>query len=192
MSDTRFAARKTAFSFQIVAAWLAALALGGAPERAHETFTDFVAAPGNGRYAFAGWTPKTQPELLKGPAGAAATNIVGHLFLPQGGAEGAVKVPAVLLMHGSGGISSTILDYWPKLLKAKAPATRCSRSTTSAHGACRARPRISLRFPSRPTSPTPSPRCGCWPPTRASTPEHRNPWFLGRQRASRFHSRGPS
>ena len=76
---------------------------------------DFKAGPPTGVYAFASSTPKALPDLVKPGASGGAVNIVGHLFLPQGGD----KVPVVLLMHGSGGIYNAMLDYWPKLLNAQ-------------------------------------------------------------------------
>lgn len=71
-------------------------------------------APGNGAYAFASWTPRTLGELMRGDGGASAVNVVGHLFLPQGSA----KVPAVVLVHGSGGVYPAELDYWPRQFNA--------------------------------------------------------------------------
>ena len=76
---------------------------------------DFKAGPPTGVYAFASITPKALPDLVKPGVSGEAVNIVGHLFLPQGGG----KVPAVLLMHGSGGIYNAMLGYWPKLLNAQ-------------------------------------------------------------------------
>lgn len=75
---------------------------------------DFKAGPGSGVYGFASWTPKTLPELMRGQGNAEAQNVTGHLFLPPGDA----KVPAVLLVHGSGGIYSAMLDFWPKAFNA--------------------------------------------------------------------------
>lgn len=85
--------------------------------QAQELVTDFKSAPANGAYSFASTTPKSLPELLKpgAAANAEAVNIVGHLFLP----EGKGTFPVVVLMHGSGGIYSAMLDYWPKLLNAQ-------------------------------------------------------------------------
>ncbi len=40
--------------------------------------------------------------------------LVGHLFLPPGNE----KVPAVVLVHGSGGIYKALLDYWPQQFNA--------------------------------------------------------------------------
>ena len=86
--------------------------LGALQATAQEVVADFKAGPGNGVYAFASWTPKTLPDLLRGNATGDAQNIVGHLFLPPGSA----KVPAALLVHGSGGIYNAMLDFWPKAL----------------------------------------------------------------------------
>lgn len=97
---------------------LAALAGIGAALIAHaqapEVVTTFASGPLSGRYAFASWTPKTLPDLLQGNQGGEAVNIVGHLFLPPGND----KVPAVVLVHGSGGIYPAELDYWPKQFNA--------------------------------------------------------------------------
>ncbi len=81
---------------------------------AQEQIANFSAGQGNGRYAFASWTPKTLGDLLKGNAQTDPVNIVGHLFVPSGNE----KVPAVVLMHGSGGVYSAMLDFWPKQFNA--------------------------------------------------------------------------
>ena len=77
---------------------------------------DFSAGPPSGRYAFASWTPKSLPELMRGEGSGEKVNIVGHLFLPTGGVPD--KFPAVVLVHGSGGIYSAMLDFWPKQFNA--------------------------------------------------------------------------
>jgi dienelactone hydrolase len=92
---------------------LAAL-LAAAGASAQTAVGDFKAGPGSGDYSFASWTPKTLPDLLRGQGGAEAQNVTGHLFLPPGEA----KVPAVLLVHGSGGIYSAMLEFWPKAFNA--------------------------------------------------------------------------
>jgi dienelactone hydrolase len=101
-------------SGQRLAWWVAVLAcsLRITTAGAQDVVADFSAAPPSGRYAFASTTPKAFPDLLKGTADADKVNIVGHLFLP-GGSE---RVPAVIMMHGSGGIYSAMLDFWPKQL----------------------------------------------------------------------------
>jgi dipeptidyl aminopeptidase/acylaminoacyl peptidase len=68
--------------------------------QAPEVVTTFASGASSGRYAFASWTPKTLGEAMQGNKGGDTVNIVGHLFLPPGND----KVPAVVLVHGSGGI----------------------------------------------------------------------------------------
>jgi dienelactone hydrolase len=92
----------------LVSAWAGVVATA----QAQDVIADFKAGQPSGRYAFTSWTPKTLPELLKGNAQNETTPIVGHLFLPPG----TEKVPAVVLMHGSGGIYPAMLEYWPKQL----------------------------------------------------------------------------
>ena len=82
--------------------------------QAPEVVTTFANGAPNGRYAFASWTPKVLAELMQGNKTGETVNIVGHLFLPPG----SDKVPAVVLLHGSGGIYSAELDYWPKQFNA--------------------------------------------------------------------------
>lgn len=74
---------------------------------------DFASGPGNGSYAFASSTPKGLPELFAGTA-PRDVDVVGHLFLPPG----SDKVPAVVLVHGSGGMYTALTDYWPKRFNA--------------------------------------------------------------------------
>jgi dienelactone hydrolase len=97
----------------LLASSLVFLALG-TQAQAPDAVSTFANAPPNGKYAFASWTPKTLPDLLKGNTTAESVNIVGHLFLPPG----SDKVPGVVLVHGSGGIYSAELDYWPKQFNA--------------------------------------------------------------------------
>lgn len=86
---------------------LIALAMGQAA--AQEPVSSLAHGPGSGSYAFASSTPKTMQELMTG--GAEAVNIRGHLFLPPG--DGA-RLPAVVLLHGSGGVHDALLNYWPR------------------------------------------------------------------------------
>ncbi len=79
-----------------------------------EAVSSFASAPPNGKYAFASWTPKTFADLMKGNRPGEAVNITGHLFLPPG----TERVPAVVLVHGSGGIYNAELDFWPKQFNA--------------------------------------------------------------------------
>ena len=98
-----------------VIAALAVAATGYAlPARAQEAVTDLTAGPPGGKFAFASSTPKNLPDLFAGGAQGEPATIVGHLFLPPG----ASRVPAVILLHGSGGMYNALLDFWPKALNA--------------------------------------------------------------------------
>lgn len=80
-----------------------------------EPVPDLSTAPASGEIHFASATPKTIGELMKrsGPDG---TVVLGHLFMPKV-ADGR-KVPAVVLIHGSGGIYKAMLDFWPRQFNA--------------------------------------------------------------------------
>jgi len=97
-------------------AFLVALAalVAPAPAWPQDTVADFSAGPPSGTYRFPSWTPKTLGELMKGNEGGETVSVPGHLFLPQG----ADKAPAVVLMHGSGGIYRAMLDFWPRQFNA--------------------------------------------------------------------------
>lgn len=84
------------------------------PLLAQELITDMSAGPPTGRYAFASSSPRSLPELLKGPGQGEPAQPVGHWFLPPGTERG----PAVVLIHGSGGIYDAMLGYWPRLFNA--------------------------------------------------------------------------
>jgi dienelactone hydrolase len=99
---------------QALAACAIASAIFSAPALAQDVVTSFASAQPTGVYAFASWTPKSLPDLLHGNGTDGAVNIVGHLFLPPG----TDKVPAVVLVHGSGGIYNAELDFWPKQFNA--------------------------------------------------------------------------
>lgn len=97
----------------VVGVALCMLATARAPAVAQTPIqvNDFAAGPPTGLYSFPSTTPKTLPELVRdGGASAPAVNVHGHLYLPSG----TDKVPAVLLVHGSGGIYRAMLEYWPQ------------------------------------------------------------------------------
>jgi dienelactone hydrolase len=99
---------------RVVVAFAAVSMTMAATGRAQERVADFSAGQGSGRYAFASWTPKTLGDLFKGNAQNETVNIVGHWFVPSGREQ--EKLPAVVLMHGSGGVYSAMLEFWPKQL----------------------------------------------------------------------------
>jgi dienelactone hydrolase len=82
--------------------------------QAQTLVSDFSAGQPSGAYAFASSTPRSLPELLRGPGTGEPAQPVGHLFLPPGEA----KVGAVIFVPGSGGIYGAMLDYWPKQFNA--------------------------------------------------------------------------
>lgn len=103
--------------FRVVVGVLGLVAgLASGPVWSQDLLTDMSASPPSGRYSFASSTPKSLPELLRGPGQGEPANIVGHLFLPAEASTG--KVGAVILVHGSGGIYDAMLDHWPKRFNA--------------------------------------------------------------------------
>jgi dienelactone hydrolase len=93
---------------------LGVLVASAAHAQSPEVVASFANAPSSGTVAFASWTPKTLADLLRGNPSGEAVNIVGHLFMPPG----TEKVPAVVLVHGSGGVYKAELDFWPKQFNA--------------------------------------------------------------------------
>ena len=106
--------RSPADWLRALTATAALLCAGLACAQAPESVTTLANGPGNGRYSFASWNPKTVGELIRGNAGGETQNIVGQLFLPPG----TERVPAVVLLHGSGGLYNALLDFWPKTFNA--------------------------------------------------------------------------
>ena len=76
---------------------------------------DFKSGPGNGLYSYASSTPATVVELIKRNTPLAATTVQAQLMLPaQMPAD--VRVPALVIVHGSGGIYPEQISFWAKLL----------------------------------------------------------------------------
>jgi hypothetical protein len=55
---------------------------------AQDLIADMSAGPPTGRYAFASSTPRSLPDLLKGPGQGEPAQPVGHWFLPAGPERG--------------------------------------------------------------------------------------------------------
>lgn len=80
--------------------------------------TDFKSGPGNGLYSYASSTPATVLDLMQSNRPRPAATGQGELFLPPNASKD-VKSPAVVLVHGSGGVYPEQGTYWAKLLNAQ-------------------------------------------------------------------------
>lgn len=76
---------------------------------------DFAAGPGDGTYSFASSTPRTLVDAMDRSRPRPAATAVGRLMLPKA-ASASAKAPAVLLVHGSGGVYPELADFWGKRL----------------------------------------------------------------------------
>lgn len=75
---------------------------------------DFKTGPGNGIYSYASSTPATVADLMQASRPRPAATARGELVLPPGATADA-RSPAVVLVHGSGGIYPEQITYWAKL-----------------------------------------------------------------------------
>lgn len=80
--------------------------------------TDFKSGPGNGLYSYASSTPATVLDLINAHRPRPPATAQGELLLPPNAPEGA-RLPAVVLVHGSGGVYPELLTYWAKLFNAQ-------------------------------------------------------------------------
>ena len=93
------------------------LCLGGAATWAQNAtpLPDFKSGPGNGLYSYPSSTPATLTDLIRTNGQRPTALAQGELLLPSRAATDA-KLPAVVLVHGSGGIYPELFSYWGKLL----------------------------------------------------------------------------
>jgi dienelactone hydrolase len=93
------------------------LCLGSAAALAQNAIplSDFKSGPGNGLYSYASSTPATVMDLIHATAPRPPVLVQGQLLLPANTAADA-KLPAVVLVHGSGGLYPELFSYWGKLL----------------------------------------------------------------------------
>lgn len=70
--------------------------------------TDFAGAPGSGLYSYTSSTPRAMIDLIDARRPRPDATAVGRLMLPPGEA----KVPAVVLVHGSGGVYPELASFW--------------------------------------------------------------------------------
>jgi dienelactone hydrolase len=76
--------------------------------------TDFRGNPGNGVYSYASTTPATVLDLIQVSRPRPAATAQGELVLPAN-APADARLPAVVLVHGSGGVYPEQITYWAKL-----------------------------------------------------------------------------
>lgn len=74
---------------------------------------DFQSAPDNGIYSYASTTPATVADLLQSSRPRPAATAQGELLLPAKAPPDA-KLPAVVLVHGSGGVYPEEASFWGK------------------------------------------------------------------------------
>ncbi len=99
----------------IVGAQFALLALASQAQAQNATsMTDFRSDPGNGLYSYASSTPATVMDLLQSSRPRPAATAQGQLVLPAN-APADARMPAVVLVHGSGGIYKEQIAYWARL-----------------------------------------------------------------------------
>jgi dienelactone hydrolase len=76
---------------------------------------DFSSGPGNGVYSYASTTPALVLDLVQRNRPRPAATAQGELVLPANVPADA-RLPAVVLVHGSGGIYPEEVTYWARLL----------------------------------------------------------------------------
>ncbi len=79
---------------------------------------DFKSGPGSGLYRYASSTPATVMDLIRPNAPRPSAMVQGELLLPPTTSPDA-KLPAVVLVHGSGGVYPEEMTYWAKLFNAQ-------------------------------------------------------------------------
>lgn len=76
---------------------------------------DFRSGPGNGVYSFPSSTPATVLDLIQPARPRPTATARGELVLPSS-VPADTRLPAVVLVHGAGGIYPEQISYWAKLL----------------------------------------------------------------------------
>lgn len=102
----------------LVAAFGFCLGSGASLAQPAQALTDFKDGPGNGLYSYASSTPATVLDLIDAQRPRPAATAQGELLLPPNVPEG-TRLPAVVLVHGSGGVYPEQLTYWAKLFNAQ-------------------------------------------------------------------------
>ena len=98
-----------------VASAISCLVMVCAQAQTPTAVSDFSSGPGNGVYSFRSTTPATIVDLMQSSRPRPAATAQGELFLPSFSSPSA-RAPAVVLVHGSGGVYPELGSYWAKLL----------------------------------------------------------------------------
>lgn len=91
----------------------ALLAASPAAAPAQTRVSDFSAGPGNGVYSYASTTPASVVDLINRQRPRPAATVNGELLLAP---DRAGKTPAVVLVHGSGGVYPELASFWARRL----------------------------------------------------------------------------
>ncbi len=92
------------------------LTLGAsASAQAVKAMEDFRSGPGNGVYSYASSTPAAVLDLIQPGRPRPAAIAQGELVLPAAATSGS-RLPAVVLVHGSGGVYPEEVTFWARLL----------------------------------------------------------------------------
>lgn len=105
--------------FYIIRSLIAGLSIGticsAAMAQTVIPLADFSSNPGNGVYSYASSTPATVIDLIHSSRPRPASTAQGELVLPSN-VPTDIKIPAAVLVHGSGGVYPEEVTYWAKLL----------------------------------------------------------------------------
>ena len=100
---------------RMVASAIGCVVMACAQAQTPTAVSDFSSGPGNGLYSYRSTTPATILDLMQSSRPRPAATAQGELFLPASQSPTA-RVPAVVLVHGSGGVYPEQGSYWAKLL----------------------------------------------------------------------------
>lgn len=106
---------------------LPALTLGGlAAAEDPAALADFSSGPGSGTYSYASSTPATLMDLMQPSRPRPAATARGQLMLPDklpAGTAADARLPAVVLVHGAGGVYPEEASFWAARFSERGIAT---------------------------------------------------------------------
>ena len=114
MTRPALGAWSTACRWFVAAVLGAALALPVAAQTQATPLADFSSGPGNGLYSYASTTPATVLDLVNPQRPRPPATVWAELLLP-GITAPSGRWPAVVLVHGSGGVYPELANFWARL-----------------------------------------------------------------------------